>query len=315
MKILSCDTLIANSFVGDPIAVDWDLDYKADNMYFGVIGNKNATSGRVMRFGIHEEKNPEDWEPLATLINALQPVVASVTPGVDESGQKWIFFGTGRFFVSADKISTATQAIYGVKEAESGLESEVAKADLKNVSDAQVGTDGSLSDSNLINGDLTDGGTIDTVDALEDAIVASYDGWYLDLPPIEGVAGTAPATRVVNPSALAGGVLFTTAYQPGIDACEGEGFSRLYGLYYKTGTAYPGPAVLGTETIDVVEYSKSFIELGHGFATTPSLHSGAGTGDKAVSVFTQLSTGAIVRTEASTVSGVRSKMESWIELR
>ncbi len=305
MKILSCDTLIANSFVGDPIAVDWDLDYKADNMYFGVIGNKNATSGRVMRFGIHEEKNPEDWEPLATLINGLQPVVASVTPGVDESGQKWIFFGTGRFFVSADQTSTATQAIYGVKEAESGLESEVAKVDLVNVSNALVETDG----------DLTGVGAYATVDALEDAIALSYDGWYRDLPPIQGVAGTAPATRVVNPSALAGGVLFTTAYQPGVDACTGEGFSRLYGLYYKTGTAYPSPAVLGTETIDDVEYSKSFIELGHGFATTPSLHSGSGTGDKAVSVFTQLSTGAIVRTEASTVSGVRSGMESWIELR
>ncbi len=305
MKILSCDTLIANSFVGDPIAVDWDLDYKADNMYFGVIGNKNATSGRVMRFGIHEEKNPEDWEPLATLINGLQPVVASVTPGVDESGQKWIFFGTGRFFVSADQTSTATQAIYGVKEAESGLESEVAKVDLVNVSNALVETDG----------DLTGVGAYATVDALEDAIALSYDGWHRDLPPIQGVAGTAPATRVVNPSALAGGVLFTTAYQPGVDACTGEGFSRLYGLYYKTGTAYPSPAVLGTETIDDVEYSKSFIELGHGFATTPSLHSGSGTGDKAVSVFTQLSTGAIVRTEASTVSGVRSGMESWIELR
>lgn len=301
MKILSCDTAIANSFVGDPIAVDWDLDYKADSMYFGVIGGTAATSGRVMRLGVNENANPENWTAPATLINTAQPVVASVTPGVDGAGQKWIFFGTGRFFVSADQTSTASQSIYGVKEAGA----EVLKADLVDVSDAQVETDG----------DLSGVGAFATVDALEDAIALSYDGWYRDLPPIQGEEGTAPATRVINPSALAGGVLFTTAYQPGIDACTGEGFSRLYGLYYKTGTAYPSPVVLGTETIAGVEYSKSFIELGHGFATTPSLHSGAGSGDTAVSVFTQLSTGAIVRTEASTVTGVRSKMESWIELR
>jgi len=301
MKILSCDTSIANSFVGDPIAVDWDLDYKADSMYFGVIDGTAATSGRVMRLGVNEQVNPENWIAPATLMNGAQPVVASVTPGVDETGQKWIFFGTGRFFVSADQTSTATQSIYGVKEA--GV--EVVKADLLNVSNAQVATDGTL----------TGVGVIPTMAALEGAIATSYKGWYRELPPIEGVAGTAPATRVINPSALAGGVLFTTAYQPGVDACTGEGFSRLYGLYYKTGTAYSSPTVFGTETIADVEYSKAFIELGYGFATTPSLHSGSGTGDKAVSVFTQLSTGAIVRTEASTVTGVRSKLESWIELR
>ena len=130
----------------------------------------------------------------------------------------------------------------------------------------------------------------------------NQEGWYLDLPPIQGIAGTAPATRVINGSALAGGVLFTTAYQPGLDLCTGEGFSRLYGLYYKTGTAYPGPAILGTCIIVGVEYSNPFIELGHGFATTPSLHTGSGSGDNAVSVFTQLSTGAIIRTEAKTVT-------------
>jgi len=301
MKILSCDTNVANSFVGDPISVDWDLDYKADSVYFGVVGSKTATSGRVMRLGVNEKESPKDWASLATLIDTEQPVSAGVTPGVDESGQKWIFFGTGRFFVSADQATTATQSIYGVKE--DGA--EVVKADLIDVSNAQVGTDGSLSGV----------GAIATVSALRDDITFSYDGWYLSLPPIEGVAGTAPATRVINSSALAGGVLFTTAYQPGVDACSGEGFSRLYGLYYKTGTAYSSPTVFGTQTIAGVEYSKAFIELGYGFATTPSLHTGSGTGDDAVSVFTQLSTGAIVRTEASTVTGVRSGLESWIEFR
>ena len=49
MKMFSCDTGIANSFVGDPISVDWELDYKADSIYFGVVGDKNSNSGQVMR--------------------------------------------------------------------------------------------------------------------------------------------------------------------------------------------------------------------------------------------------------------------------
>jgi type IV pilus assembly protein PilY1 len=301
MKIISCDTGVSNSFAGDPVTVDWELNYKADSVYFGVVGDKNSNTGRVMRFGIDEKDDPGDWTPPATLINISQPVVAGVTPGMDESGQKWIFFGTGRFFVGVDQLSTTTQSIYGVKDA--GV--EVAKADLKNVSSAQVEVDG----------DVTGVAGVTTFEALKSDILG-YKGWYLDLPPIEGVAGTAPATRVINASALAGGVLLTSAYQPGIDLCTGEGFSRLYGLYYKTGTAYPDPVVLGTaiDHTTGVEYAKPFIELGYGFATTPSLHTGSGTGDDSVSVFTQLSTGAIIRTEAST-GNIRSGLKSWIEPR
>lgn len=299
MKIISCDTGVANSFVGDSVTVDWELNYKADSVYFGVVGDKNSNTGQVMRFGIKEEEDPGDWDFPDTLINTSQPVVGGVTPGMDETGGKWIFFGTGRFFVSADQLNTTTQSVYGVKDAGA----LVAKADLKNVSNAQVEVDG----------DVTGVAGITQFEALKTEIATSYKGWYIDLPPIQGVAGTAPATRVINSSALAGGVLFTTAYQPGQDPCTGEGLSRLYGLYYLTGTASPDLASFGLEiNLTGEKYAKPFIELGHGFATSPSLHTGSGTGDEAVSVFTQLSTGAIIRTEAKT-GHVRSGLQSWSE--
>ena len=297
------DTGIANSFIGDPIAVDWELNYKADTAYFGVVGNQSANTGRVMRFDIDEDDNPANWTAPATLINVSQPVVSGVTPAVDSSGQKWIFFGTGRFFVSGDQTSTATQSIYGVQE--DGT-STVLKSDLIDVSSAQVQTNGNLT---------TAIGTNTTFNSLVNDIAVNYSGWYLDLPPIQGTAGTAPATRVINSSALAGGVLFTAAYQPGLDLCTGEGFSRLYGLYYKTGTANPRPNVLGTEMVSGNEVAKSYLDLGVGFATTPSLHSGSKAGKDKVSVFTQLSTGSIIRTEASTVTNIRSGFQSWIEPR
>lgn len=301
MSILSCDTGIANSFVGDPISVDWDLNYKADDVYFGIMGNSNATSGRVMRFAINEEEDWGNWDSPATFINSSQPVSSGVTPGVDESGQKWLFFGTGRFFVSSDQNSTATQSVYGVKEA--GI--EVDKLDLIDVSAAQVEPDGDLT---------TVVGTSTTINDLEEKIESSYEGWYLNLPPISGFADTAPSTRVLNSSALAGGILFTTAYQPGIDPCSGEGYSRLYGLSYKTGTASSPLSVFGTDVKAGVEYAVPFIELGHGFATTPSLHTGSETGDNEVTVFTQLSTGTIIQTKAKT-GNVRSGLDSWIEPR
>ncbi|MDY0220206.1 MAG: PilC/PilY family type IV pilus protein [Desulfobacterium sp.] len=302
MRVLSCDTGIANSFVGDSTSVDWDLNYKADSVYFGVMGNSEATHGRLMRFAINEEQDWNSWNSPATFINTSQPVLSGVTPGMDESGNKWIFFGTGRFFVSSDQNSTVTQSIYGVKEA--GI--EISKTDLIDVSAAQVKSYGDLAIAV---------GTSTTINDLEENIELNYKGWYLDLPPINGTKGTAPSTRVLNSSALSGGVLFTPAYQPGIDPCTGEGFSRLYGLYYKTGTARSSLSTFGNG-IDPsgVEYAIPFIELGHGFATTPSLHTGSETGDKELSVFTQLSTGTIVQTKAKTGS-VRSGLESWIEPR
>jgi type IV pilus assembly protein PilY1 len=301
MRIVSCDTGVANSFVGDPISVDWDLNYKADSIYFGTAGDKNANNGRVMRMDTNEDGDTGEWTFPETLINVSQPVVAGVTPGVDETGAKWIYFGTGRFYMNVDQSSTNTQSIYGIKE--TGI--EVFKANVKDVTHAEIETDE----------DVTGVVAVTNFTDLKKDITDNYKGWYIDLPPIEGLAGTAPATRVINSSALAGGILFTAAYQPGTDPCTGEGFSRLYGLYYKTGTAYPGPAVFGTAiNLTGEKYSKPFIELGAGFATTPSIHTGSGTGDEAVSIFTQLSTGTIIRTEATT-GNIRSGIHSWIEPR
>ena len=307
MSVQTYDTSVTNSFVGDPVVVDWDLNYKADTAYFGVVGDQAANSGRVMRLGIDEDDDPANWTAPSTLINVSQPVVSSVTPAIDNNSQKWIFFGTGRFYVSGDQTSTATQSIYGIKE--DGA-STVLKTDLIDVSSAQVETNGDL--TTAVNGNTT----FAQLETDTSTGIPSEDGWHLDLPPIQGTAGSAPASRVINSSALAGGVLFTTVYQPGLDLCTGEGFSRLYGLYYKTGTANPNPDVLGTDVDGIGnEYAKSYLDLGVGFATTPSLHSGSKAGKNKVSVFTQLSTGSIIRTEASTVTGIRSGFQSWIEPR
>ena len=81
--------------------------------------------------------------------------------------------------------------------------------------------------------------------------------------------------------------------------CTAEGLSYLYGVYYKTDTAWYenvfglsyGRGGYGDDNpLPVLEK----LSLGRGLATTPSLHTGSGTGPDA-KAFVQTSTGEIVQ--------------------
>jgi type IV pilus assembly protein PilY1 len=315
-NVITCDTLYANHFVGTPVVVDWDMDFFSDTSYFGLVGGATDATvtppqGGIMRFGFNDEANPDKWSSLSSLYLTNQSIVAQPTVGVDNKDNKWVFFGTGRYFTVADKSSTATQSLFGIKDDESNT--TVNKTTLLNVTDVEVYTDGSLNQS--LSG--TTATTLSSFNDIVNEIDINAKGWLLDLPPISGTAGTAPSTRNVTRSALLGGALFTSVYQPSDDPCTGEGLSRLYGLYYKTGTAMPGPAVLGTNVEEVggkLKYrSLKYLDLGRGLATAPAIHSGSGTGEGSLSVFTQLSTGDVVEKTAETPQNVRTGRMSWKE--
>ena len=313
IQMITCDTGVLNTFMGSPVSVDWDLDYYADTVYFGLVGDASASSGAMMRFAVDENDDPDNWSFPTTLMATNQPVNIAPALGFDNLGNKWVYFGTGRFFVMDDKTSTAIQTIYGVKDDGSGA--VYTAADLLDATDIDIFTDESI--DNGPNGTAS-GTPITNFSDLISEVDTYQDGWYLDLPPIVGTAGVAPATRVLGQPALIGGILFSTAFQPSDDPCSGEGYSRLYGLYYKTGTAYPSPTIFGTETVidgtEVKYKALKFVDLGRGMSTSPAIHSGYGTGDDTVSVFTQLSTGDIFRQTADTALKVRSGKTSWREL-
>lgn len=313
MKLITCDTGVNNMFMGSPVSVDWDLDYYADTAYFGLVGDATASSGAIMRFAVDENSDPDNWLFPTTFMATNQPVNVSPALGYDNFGNKWVYFGTGRFFTMDDKISTAIQSIYGVKDDGSGTVHT--SVDLLDATNIDIFTDESI--DNGPNG--TVGGTpITNFTDLIYEVDEYLDGWYLDLPPIVGTAGVAPSTRVLGQPALTGGILFSSVFQPSGDPCAGEGYSRLYGLYYKTGTTYPSPTIFGTETVsdstEVKYKALKFVDLGRGMSTSPAIHSGYGTGDGTVSVFTQLSTGDIFRQSADTALKVRSGKTSWREL-
>ena len=62
---------------------------------------------------------------------------------------------------------------------------------------------------------------------------------------------------------------------------------------------------------EVKYLSSRYIDLGRGAATSPTLHSGSGSGNSSVQVFSQMSTGEMVQTKAQTVLPIRAGRISW----
>ena len=310
-NIITCDTGIPSTFIGTPAVVDWNLDFFADTAYFGLVGDQQGTTGRILRQSFSGDSAPANWSGVHTLYQSNQPVSIMPVPAVDRLKNKWVFFGTGRYKAIGDKTSTAVQSLFGIKDDGSGT--SVAPSELLDVTHTEVYSDGTLANPPL----PVSGSPITTFAELEGEIDLHAGGWRMDLPPIIGTAGIAPATRSIANQALLGGVLFSSVFQPSADPCSGEGLSRLYGLYYKTGTAYPGPMVFGANAEEVNGEVKQralrYLDLGVGVATTPTLHSGAGRGSGSLSVFTQLSTGENKRDLVETIFPVRTGKLTWRE--
>ncbi len=112
------------------------------------------------------------------------------------------------------------------------------------------------------------------------------DGWYRLLQD--------PRERVIGQSALLGGLITFTSYQPFADLCTAEGMSNLYGVHYQTGTAWY-ENVFGTSTRDGRTVVLDKLPLGIGLTGTPSMHSGGSSVD--AKVFVQSSTGEIIEIE------------------
>ncbi|SPD76288.1 Tfp pilus assembly protein tip-associated adhesin PilY1-like protein [uncultured Desulfobacterium sp.] len=273
---------------------------------------------------------PSDWQSLINplsnplpLIDVGKPVTAGATVGYDGTNF-WVFFGTGRFFDGNDKSdisSNAQQTYYGIKEPMtftlddsrctgsftwSQVEVLPTEGDntpggqgLVDVSDIRVRyRTGLLSCADGTTNCLPLGVTgtpITTFNELTDYIAGTgircnegssigKDGWYKDFYE--------PRERNLGQGTLLGGLLSFTTYQPYNDVCLPEGLAYLYGLYYKTGTAYY-PDVFGRGP-DNEDNVTDHVDLGRGMATTPNLHVGKHKGSKA---FVQTSTGAIVEVD------------------
>ncbi len=135
------------------------------------------------------------------------------------------------------------------------------------------------------------------------------DGWYKNFWPYNN------RERNLGQSTLLGGLLLFTTYQPYNDVCRAEGLAYLYGVYYKTGTAWT-KSVFGDFDADggtsTDRYNLDKYSLGVGLATTPNLHTGSG-GDGNPKAFVQTSTGEIkeIEQEVSPIKPYDTGRSKW----
>jgi type IV pilus assembly protein PilY1 len=310
-----------NSFVSDPVTVDFDLDYNADAVYFGTVsGSAGNWTGKLRRIVIDDRQSPLAWDADSVLIDPGQPITAPPAIAEDDDGKHWIFFGTGRYFVDDDATDVATQSYYGIKEPEATVTTTTSTGTVTKKEKTWDTVERSSGLLNVTNYNVYSGSPA-KIDADGTKLTWSNlitqqrykDGWYINFLDADttGKKTIQHGERNLGQAALLGGLLSFTTFIPSSDVCVAGGTSYLWALYYQTGTAfYQG--ILGTisktyegETM-LLNIPK--ISLGEGLATSPNIHVGSENGS---TVFVQTSTGDIIRIEEDNPLATKSGKTSW----
>jgi type IV pilus assembly protein PilY1 len=326
------------SFLSDVIAVDYDLNFKTDVLYFGSVANTMSSpvsyKGGMHRLVTGESKNTLSWT-LNTMLDVGKPVLAAPTAASDGS-RIWVYFGTGRLLNAfEDKADTSQQTYFGLKESYD-LDDKIkfSNPNLGNLVDvSKVGVENGTGDlydtttntkATVVS---TKGNTLaaKTFKGLNYEITEKfsgldrYNGWKLDF--------SRSKERNLGQAALLGEVLTYTTYQPSLDVCSAEGESYLFALYYRTGTSFAGSG--GQGIIGVTQNASTGgrrmntrdTSLGAGMATTPNVSTipppepkGPDTGPDGggdTKAFIQTSTGAIITIDQKNPGTTTSGVVSW----
>ncbi len=323
------------SFVGDPVTADWDLNFKADAVYFGTVAtdvsrrrnddDANAfiasQNGSLFKLDLKEEPDSVNWVAPKVMLQPGGPSVSTPSVSFDELGNRWVYAASGRLYTDIDKTTDFQNWVFGVIDVHEDTASAPEPLtdfanELADVSNAVVTLD------NAVTGVGAIGGTTPTsISQLEQLIGqpalegddAPVHGWRFSLARTASL----PSERNVTQTSVLGDVLFASGFSPSSDLCGGEGGSELYGVYYKTGTPRGDLPIFGsvgggTAPSDVARRS---VGLGAGVASAPSLHVGAARDGRGITVLTQTSTGAIESREADVGAGARSGEIDWREPR
>ena len=341
VEVLSVDPASTrNSFMADPVTFDRDLDFRSDAVYVGQTyddtgGNWRGkfyrlTMGACADSTCSTPSPTQSWGMLDTgttrkptqILNTfligststfLGPVTTGSTVTLDDSGNTWIFFGTGRFLSTADKADTDGQYLIGIKDrypptsatCTQTTESGCLSSNLLDVTTAQICV--SCASGTQVSGvgtTTTFSGLVDQIQGNSVLGITAKDGWFIALPTSAG-----PAERsVINPT-LIGGALFMPTFTPNTDICIAAGNSNLYALYYKTGSAYTEP-ILGVDSAGI---SNRAISLGEGLASSVAIQIGAQpTG---MAGFYQSSNSVMGKVQPKPPAVLWSQILSWIGQR
>jgi type IV pilus assembly protein PilY1 len=201
--------------------------------------------GNMWKFDL-SSPNASDWKvafsgvPMFTATNnsVPQPITARPELGNGPSGGYMVYFGTGKFFESADNVVSSNpplQAFYGLWD--KGDNTTISSGNLVEQTitneQSQTFTDNSTNPATT---------TIYNV-RLTSSNVVNYNGgargWFLTLEsPVKGGQGE----RVINPALLRSGRVIFTTLIPSTESCSGGGSSWLLALDALSGGASTSPA-------------------------------------------------------------------------
>lgn len=314
------------SFAGDLIASDFNLNDKTEAVYFGSVrddqtSNPREYTGSLWKLAINEDEDSSKWKP-ELMYDAKLPISIRPTLGLNARGAPEVYVGTGRVWDNTDLTTTGQQQIIGMIDPDllpSGDQqsdfalplTSGANGDLLDVTAISVcgAVTGSCTSQGQVNG--APSGVNDFVGLLDVFDKAKANGGYAGFIEDLSAPGTTPSERVVSSQALLGGALITNTFIPGTDVCTDLGLGFEYALDYRTGTANPYSSQFGIGTNGTVNKS---IGLGPGLPSAPSLHVNAGEQNShTVKACTQTSTGAIICKNVTTESSVTSGEVSWRE--
>jgi type IV pilus assembly protein PilY1 len=201
----TCDTAADQNGMSTPSLVDYDGDRIIDAIYAGdLLGNLWKFDVSTGTWGI-----ALGGQPMFTTASG-QPITAPVEVGKvpsDASGKAMVYFGTGRYLLSGDKISKTVQTFYGL------LDEDKVVTSLQKQSIVYESATARVVSSETVNW-------------------KSQQGWYLDLLP---PSGPAQGERVLSvPLLRFGRVIFNTSI-PSADPCVLGGTGWLMELDAATG--------------------------------------------------------------------------------
>lgn len=292
----------SSSFVGNPLAVDWDVDFVDDAVYFGTVaGTVAAQTGSLQRLRLSDNT-------VHLLLDPGMPFVSRPSVVADQHSNSWVHAGSGRLFVLSDNESIEQQGFYGIIEPKDSSGDltwvSVATTDLQNVTNVQVKSDETVLDPDgVLPVSLAPPDNL--FDNLEAHIRENKKGWFLNFDS----NGSDPSTRNVNESVQVSSILVFTDYTPFPDICSPEGNGNLYALNFSTGTASPFGA-LGIDAVTDVAFIKT--SLGGGLSSTPIIHRGSKAGGT-VKGITQQSKASITGTTIN-LPPIEPGRQSWREI-
>lgn len=343
-----------NTFMGDLVSLDRDLDFRTDTLYGGSVIDDGSLPwrGRMYRltvggclaspcssstwgYNLGGTRIPtevlDDFSPYPSGSSVQAgPMLAAPALAVDDSNNVWVFFGTGRFLSNVDKTNTEQQRLYGVKDmvlagysgicTEAGI-SNCKTTNLVNVSDVSICVICSGSTTQVTSSALSGVTKLEGDDPATtlQGLVQSKGGWVTNLP-------TTGERSLVTPTIL-GGIVFFPTYVPKDDICTAAGDGYLYGLFYQTGSAFSEP-VLGTTSAGANAMANASVSLGSGVGmlSQMAIHIGAqgsgaggatagGTGcASGITGIMQSSTG-LTNTICTNPGSVASRFVAWINQR